>query len=141
MYPERVVIRALTRWHPEGECWISDYSVGTHGYAQIGWHEKGKNNTVVAHRIAWWGANRKDFDGKTVDHICRVRRCVNPLHLRLIVGRENSSDNGSEKRVKNPLTGTQCRKGHNKSRSLLSGKVYCRECQAAWARSRRQESC
>ena len=38
--PARVCERVLTKWHPEGDCWISDYMVGTHGYAQVGWSTK-----------------------------------------------------------------------------------------------------
>ena len=34
--------RAATRWTlGDGGCWISTYTVASHGYAQIGWNENG----------------------------------------------------------------------------------------------------
>ena len=51
--PERVAERAfLRRDENESGCWISRYSVSTHGYAQIGWSDGTKTNMVLAHRAA-----------------------------------------------------------------------------------------
>ena len=99
----------MSKWHPEGECWISDYSLGSHGYAQIGWQEGGKTVCTTAHRVSWWAANRKPISrGMTVDHVCHVKACINPLHLRLLLNEANASDNGQVRT--NPLTGALCRK-------------------------------
>ena len=41
--PERVARRAYERVEKRDDgCWISTYSVASHGYAQIGWNEGGK---------------------------------------------------------------------------------------------------
>ena len=136
MYPERVVTRVLSKWTPEGECWISTYSLGSHGYAQVGWKEDGRNLATTAHRVAWWGANRQPIaQGMTVDHICHVKRCVNPLHLRLLTNAENASDNG-QVRLGSP-TGRSCHLGHPMWRRP-SGVTYCPTCKARYMRERRR---
>ncbi|WP_440708802.1 HNH endonuclease signature motif containing protein [Herbiconiux sp. YIM B11900] len=74
---------------PEG-CWISRYSTGSHGYSQIGWQEGGKTHMVLGHRAAWTFAFGQVPLGMTIDHTCKTRRCVNPLHLRLLPNYENA---------------------------------------------------
>ena len=93
--PVRVAERALSRAVPgPGGCHISTYSVASHGYAQIGWNEPGEPRRVTtAHRAAWVGWNKQQVpDGFDIDHTCRVRRCVNPNHLRLLGWYENAVD-------------------------------------------------
>ena len=130
----------LAKWHPEGECWISDYSLGSHGYAQVGWVEDGVRGMTVCHRVAWMAANQQPIPkGMTVDHICRRRPCVNPLHLRLIPNSENASDNGMRERHTNQPTGRLCRRGHPMVRLSTTGKTYCRDCTAERKRLRRKQ--
>lgn len=129
MYPERVVERVLSRWNPNGECWISKYSLGSHGYAQVGWSSNGKTTMTLAHRVAWWSIHRTPIPkGITVDHLCHVKRCVNPSHLRLLPNLTNASDNGSANRRTSVQIDKKCIKGHPKWRSLNTGRVFCMEC-------------
>jgi hypothetical protein len=45
---------------------------------------------VMAHRFSWEAANLdKVPDGLQVDHVCRVRNCVNPGHLEPVTPGEN----------------------------------------------------
>lgn len=90
--PERVAERAYTRVDvDENGCWISRYSVASHGYSQIGWNDKGTGRFVVlGHRAAWVHINGQVPVGMTLDHVCKVRRCVNPDHLRLLSNYENA---------------------------------------------------
>ena len=87
--------RAATRYTVAGSgCWISTYSAGSHGYAQIGWGlPDGRSATTTAHRAAWTFHNGPIPDGLTVDHLCHARRCVRPDHLRLLSNRENGRRN------------------------------------------------
>jgi hypothetical protein len=92
--PERVALRAVTNVdvQPDG-CWISRYSVASHGYSQIGWNKPGDRadrHVVLGHRAAWVSVNGQVPLGMTIDHICKVRRCVNPDHLRLLPNYENA---------------------------------------------------
>lgn len=92
LVPERVARRAYERVEvDEGGCWISTYSVASHGYAQIGWQDPtGKTHMVLAHRAAWTHVNGQVPLGMTIDHLCKTRRCVNPEHLRLLPNYENA---------------------------------------------------
>lgn len=61
------------------------------GYAQIGWGgNSASRGTVLAHRAAWVAANGQVPLGMTLDHTCKVRRCVNPAHLRMLPNYENA---------------------------------------------------
>lgn len=96
--PERVALRAITNMDiREDGCWISRYSVASHGYAQVGWavpkderRGRSRNNMVLAHRAAWTHVNGQVPLGMTLDHVCKERRCVNPDHLRLLPNYENA---------------------------------------------------
>lgn len=59
-------------------CWLWTGSVGTHGYGGFRYDGKVKK----AHRVSYEMTNGAIPNGLQVDHICRVRHCVNPDHLR-----------------------------------------------------------
>lgn len=106
--PERVALRAYERVEvDESGCWISTYSVASHGYAQIGWQAGGSRHVVLAHRAAWVHLNGQMPVGVTLDHLCKVRRCVNPDHLRLLSNVENARRNQGD-----DFPMGQCRNGH-----------------------------
>jgi len=89
--PERVAERAYTRVDVTGDgCWISRYSVASHGYSQIGWQNGGKRHVILGHRAAWAHVNGQVPLGMTIDHLCKQRRCVNPDHLRMLPNYENA---------------------------------------------------
>lgn len=96
--PAVVMHRAITKstFDPETGCFVSSYSVGSHGYAQIGWSiyaitggKKGNAGTT-AHRAAWTAVHGPIPEGMTIDHLCKNRRCVNPAHLRMVSNYENA---------------------------------------------------
>ena len=45
---------------------------------------------VLAHRASWVFVNGQVPVGVTLDHTCKVARCVNPNHLRVIPNFENA---------------------------------------------------
>lgn len=99
----------------ENGCWISTYSVASHGYAQIGWQENGGRWVVLAHRAAWVHVNGQMPLGMTLDHLCKVRRCVNPGHLRMLPNFENARRvAGGEWRM------GSCANGHPNNRLILN---------------------
>lgn len=82
---------SLVSKQPEG-CWIFGGQKSTDGYGRCGhgtmpW----TYGEIYAHRIAW----RDTHDGieipddHEIDHICRVRSCVNPDHLRCVPWTQN----------------------------------------------------
>lgn len=83
------------------DCWLWLRSSGSHGYGQT-WD----GTTVrLAHRIAWELTHGPIPNDLTIDHVCRVRTCCNPAHLRLLSNLANASDNGQARR-------THCPQGH-----------------------------
>lgn len=133
--PERVALRALSAAVPgPGGCHISTYSVASHGYAQIGWHDDDGRAATTAHRAAWVAWNGQIPEGATIDHTCKVRRCVNPLHLRMLSNFENARRTSGRDW---PLG--QCVNGHsNKFITRRGGKRMCSICSAEWQRAYRK---
>lgn len=58
-----------------------------------------------AHQWAWFFERGPVPPGWTIDHICRVRHCCNPSHLRLLTRSANSADSLQSCK-------THCAKGH-----------------------------
>lgn len=52
-----------------------------------------KSWPVKAHRYIWEFHKGEIPEGLVIDHICRVRACVNINHLRLVTGKQNSTEN------------------------------------------------
>lgn len=132
--PERVSRRAITNItvDPSG-CWISNYSVASHGYAQIGWQTGNSRHMVLAHRAAWTHANGQVPLGMTLDHTCKTRRCVNPDHLRLLPNFENARRTSGHDW---PIG--FCLHGHPNSEIMTwGGKKVCRACSRRWQRDYR----
>lgn len=114
-----------------GLCHLSTYSVGSHGYAQVGWVEDGKTLMTLCHRVIWAWHYGPIAEGMTVDHLCKNRRCVRLLHLRVISNLENARRTSGRDW---PLG--QCINGHLDSENWVpSGagraKGYCRKCNRA----------
>lgn len=136
--PNRVAERAATRFVVSGDHHISTYSVASHGYAQIGWHDGEKTRITTAHRAAY--AHFFGDPGEmTVDHRnwCGEIRCVKKEHLRALPNLENARrTNGKDWRL------GQCSRGHDhatywrpKSNTLIKG--YCHACKMEIQRNRR----
>lgn len=68
------------------DCWLWTAAVQSKGYGSfaIG------GITYSAHRLAYEDANGPIPDGKQIDHLCRVRQCVNPEHMEPVTGAENT---------------------------------------------------
>lgn len=62
-------------------CWVWGGGLGDGGY--------GRASTGLAHRAVWRSLRGPIADGLQLDHLCRVRECVNPDHLEPVTGKEN----------------------------------------------------
>lgn len=73
---------------PETGCWLWDKAVGADGYGQL---RRTSEHGVqyLAHRWYWQEANGPIPAELEIDHLCRVRPCVNPAHLEAVSREEN----------------------------------------------------
>jgi hypothetical protein len=74
------------------DCWPWIGTASTTGYGSFYLHAMpgaGPGTYVIAHRFMYeltYGPIPKGLD---IDHICRVRKCVNPAHLRVVTRKQN----------------------------------------------------
>lgn len=70
-----------------GRCWLWTGYINDTGYGVV-WVSPGLAMRN-AHRVAYMLLVGPIPDGLVLDHLCRVRHCVNPAHLEPVVPREN----------------------------------------------------
>jgi hypothetical protein len=125
-----------------GPCWVwTANRVG--GYGTV--TRSGK--VRKAHRVAWELMIGSVPEGLDLDHLCRVRHCVNPAHLEPVTRRENilRGEGIAAKRAAQ----THCVNGHEFTHeNTINHKSdpphlrHCRECarirQREWIRRKRE---
>jgi hypothetical protein len=99
-------------------CWLWTGERASNGYGTIKTKSTGKR--VLVHRPAWELSVGPIPAGLVIDHLCRVRNCVNPTHLRVCTRRENVLCGIGPAAVY--AARTHCAKGH-----LLAGDnlIHC----------------
>jgi hypothetical protein len=71
---------------PDSGCWLWTAAIDPQtGYARLGLGKKAANG----HRVAYELLVGDVPEGLEIDHLCRVRHCVNPDHLEPVTHREN----------------------------------------------------
>lgn len=110
----------------DGGCWLWKKSINKHGY---GWASL-NGKTHEAHRAAYILKNGIPPRGLVLDHICRVRRCINPEHLEPVTPKENLV------RGNTTAGALLCPNGHEFSR--LERQRRCLTCLAEYQARRRK---
>jgi hypothetical protein len=112
-------------------CWLWMGPINQMGYGRA--THRGRRQ--LAHRVAFELTNGPVPDGLVLDHLCRVKACVNPAHLEAVTNRENV-----RRGLKGVLT-THCPKGHpydEVNTHYHEGHRYCRACGRASTAARRK---
>ena len=91
---------------PNTGCWLWTGAAQRNGYGRFGMDGR----TQFAHRVAYELHIGPIPKGLHLDHLCRVRGCVNPAHLEAVTQRENTL-RGDAITARNAVK-THCLKGH-----------------------------
>lgn len=122
---ERIMRR--TEVSPYG-CWVCDLSPRT-SYAYVGLGGQ-RARFALAHRLVYSELTGAAIpEGMALDHLCRVRRCVNPMHLEPVTPRENilRGDSPPARKARQ----THCIHGHalaGDGSYVYDGHRVCRTC-------------
>lgn len=89
----------------------------------------------LAHRVAWEAQRGPIPEGMTIDHLCRVRACVNVDHMEVVTAAENM------RRARRLEIGMECRRGHLMESPAdwyqhPRGSRECRRCRGSYMRNR-----
>lgn len=122
----------------DGSCWIWQGKKNRYGYGRMtpGYRGTGEKG---AHRVAYELLVGPIPEGLVLDHLCRVRDCVNPAHLEPTTIGENvmrGDTHGARNRAK-----THCAQGH----PFIADNIYasagrareCRTCKLVAVRKYR----
>jgi hypothetical protein len=117
--PDRVRRKIST---DENGCWIwSGASVGGYGRQRVGSRTDGTRREMYAHRFVYELLVGAVPLGLCLDHICRVRKCVNPAHLEPVTNGENCRRGVSSELTKQRHADiTHCPNGHPRTPENLS---------------------
>ena len=112
-----------------GGCLLWVAGIGNSGCGNF-YHD---NRRTLAHRWLYEETHGPVPEGLELDHLCRVRNCVNPDHLEAVTHQVNTL-RGVGASAKN-ATKTHCPQGHpyspENTRTESGGRRRCRTCAAA----------
>lgn len=104
-----------------GPCWVWTAGKRWNGYANLG---VTNSSSTVAHKFAYELLVGPVPDGLQLDHLCRVRHCVNPSHLEPVPQVVNIL-RGEAFTAKNAVK-THCPKGH----AYVDGNIKWKKCRS-----------
>lgn len=112
---------------PNSGCWLWSGTTYLGGYGRFTTETRSQQ---AAHRWAYEHYRGPVPSGLQLDHLCRVRCCVNPDHLEAVTARVNTLRGRG--RTSQNAAKTHCVRGHEftpeNTRILVTGKRNCREC-------------
>ena len=115
-------------------CWIPSRNPTSHGYIKV----TAGGVTYKAHRLIYELMAKPIPVGMQIDHLCRKRSCINPLHLEPVTGRQNVLRGQTVAARK--AAQTHCQHGHPfdlfNTHINAQGHRHCRECdRSRWRRA------
>lgn len=132
-------IEALIAPEPNTGCWlwtgyITEGGYGRFGVAVDGSRQRHGWEIKRAHRVVYELYRGQIPNGLDLDHLCRVRSCVNPDHLEPVTRSANL-----RRCDRSHLRKSHCKHGHELSETK-SGTRLCRVCSAASSRAFRSRN-
>ena len=128
----------VSEYRPDlGPCWLWTGAPSTYGYGRFRMGGAG-SALVIAHNAAWELLVGPVPSGTHVDHLCRVRLCVNPGHLEPVTVSENIHRSPVALAPANTAK-THCPQGHpydDVNTYVWGGKRNCKACRYPVARER-----
>lgn len=129
---------------PFAGCWIWIGDISDKGYGRVRRGPvgaSGRPSYRFAHRVIYELERGPVPDGLELDHLCRVRCCVNPDHLEAVTHAQNMERGNSGINFR---TRTHCPQGHQYDAENTGisngGHRVCRACRRLIAARRRQRA-
>jgi len=124
-----------TNFYNNSPCWEWTAYRCEDGYGRSNFQGKCQNS----HRVTYLAFIGPIPDGREIDHLCKVRHCVNPAHLEAITHAENV------RRSESARPWTHCAQGHEMTpeNTYVKGrrqKRSCRTCELARIARKRREN-
>lgn len=118
--PDR--IRRFVQPEPNSGCWLWIGSQNWGGYGVM----RVAGKTVPAHRVSYSTFVGPIPEGLDLDHLCRVRCCVNPDHLEPVTRLVNVRR--GRLALPTRFVGGRCKRGHEMTNENTAKGNRCREC-------------
>lgn len=135
---QSVVDRLFSHVVEVGGCWWWTGQLTDDGYGRI----KIKGGLYGAHRIAYMALVSEIPTGLELDHLCRIRHCVNPYHLEPVTQRVNTLRGDTFGRRQ--ISQTHCKRGHELAGDNLRPRTdrhrECLPCKRERDRQRRERA-
>lgn len=124
-----------------GDCWLWATNIRK-GYGHLVVKDRGHRHFLTAHRLVWYWLVGPIENKLELDHLCRVRRCVNPAHLEPVTHQTNQRRGWGVSGI--CASKRRCQNGHPFTGENLvihsDGRRACRICETAHNRRHRVRS-
>jgi hypothetical protein len=119
-------IEARVSVEPNSGCWLWLPSTGSHGYGNASFPDLIPARVALAHRLSHIAYKGEIPEGYEIDHLCRVRSCVNPEHLQAVPHFVNSWRVWGERPRDFATLELGCPRGHGPYSP--GKKPFCKQC-------------